>query len=137
MIPIIDKAIGMCMTKYNELSDLLYYTDHLFLAAIILDNDDIILGVNVPRSGVVCAEMVALGSVGLLNNFKNAKYIVTITKDKGGEFIVSNVCGSCRQNLLYICPQIKVVVGCIENYSTVGIRELLPYPFERIRKKRD
>ena len=137
MIPIIDCAISMCISKYNDLGDLLYFTDHLVISAIVLNNDDIVLGVNIPRSGVVCAEMVALGSVALNNSFSKAKYIVTITKDTEGKFVISNICGSCRQNLLYLCSQIEVVIGCIEEYTTLRVSELLPYPYERSRKKRD
>ena len=135
MFEIINTAISKCKEKYEKLDNLHGLTNHLFVSAIILNNDQIVYGVNIPRSGVVCAEMVALGALLLLNNYEEAKYIVTITKDVEAKYIISNMCGNCRQNLFYICPQIKIVMGDIENYFVIGIKELLPYPHDRSNSK--
>lgn len=136
MFQIISIALSKCKEKYEKLDGLRDLTNHLSVSAIILNDNQISFGVNIPRSGVICAEMVALGAILISNKYSEAKYIVTITKDAKGKYIISNMCGNCRQNLFYICPQIKVVIGDIENYSVIEIKDLLPYPHYRTGNKR-
>ena len=130
MNELISATINNCIDLIYEQKMKHSFTNHVYVSAII-SNNNIIYGLNVPKSGIVCSEMVALGQALLIDNVINLSYIITISLDKNNKPFIANMCGSCRQNLYYICPSIKVVLGYPENYYTVNLSELFPYPHYR------
>lgn len=126
---IIDKAINKCISVAMNATHVKNLTNHIVVSAIVTKDENIILGINVPKSGVICSEMVCLGAA--LVNFSNVdlSQIVTISLDSVGNPFILNMCGNCRQNLSYVCPQIKVIIGELHQYQEIPLSNLLPYPY--------
>lgn len=129
----IDYAIKNCIKLAIEQKFRHGFTKHIHVSAIVSNQNEVIYGLNIPKSGIICSEMVALGQALLNNNYTNLLYIVTISLDDNNQPFIANMCGNCRQNFHYICPQIKIVLGDLDNYSMVDLVDLLPYP--HIKKK--
>lgn len=131
MDKVIKQAIDTCITFAIKQKRLNRLTEHICVSAIICKDGNIIYGLNVPKSGVICAEMVALGEALLEHKGQELLYILTISVDEKREPYILSMCGNCRQNLYYACPQIKVLMGNLDNYYMVSLEDLLPSPYMR------
>lgn len=136
MKTIIDYAIKNCIEFAFEQKSKHSFTKHIHISAIVSNKNEIVYGLNIPKSGIICSEMVALGEALLNNVSTNLLYIVTISLDENNQPFIANMCGNCRQNLYYICPQIKIVLGSLNNYSMVDLVDLLPYPHIKKRENK-
>ncbi|KAG9243571.1 blasticidin S deaminase [Calycina marina] len=100
----------------------------------------IFTGVNFTHfTGGPCAEHVALGNAnaaGIMNRATEGEVLTLIVAvfDRGRGVV--NPCGKCRQILLDYHAGIRVVVNEGGVYRCVGIRELLPYAFEHVVRRR-
>ncbi|CRG89120.1 Blasticidin-S deaminase [Talaromyces islandicus] len=98
---------------------------HSIANAAIDSNDQVFTGVNVHHfTGGPCAELVMLGMAAAAGASK-LTYIVAIANRQGG---IPSPCGRCRQVLLDLQPQIKVIVA--EDGGgprAMAITDLLPY----------
>lgn len=128
MNKLINSAINKCIDLAYEQKLKHHFTNHIFVSAIISNNKNVIYGLNVPKSGIICSEMVALGQALLIDKSIDLLYIITISLDKNNKPYIANMCGNCRQNLYYVCPHIKTILGYPDNYYTVSLSDLLPYP---------
>lgn len=131
MDKLIKQAIDTCIVFAIKQRKLNKLTEHICVSAIICKDGSTIYGLNVPKSGVVCAEMVALGEALLEHKSQELLYILTISIDEERKPYILSMCGNCRQNLYYTCPQIKVLIGNLDNYYMVSIEDLLPSPYIR------
>lgn len=128
MNKIINAAITNCINLAYEQKAKHNFTNHIYVSAIITNNKNVIYGLNVPKSGIICSEMVALGQALLIDKAINLSYIITISLDKNNKPFIANMCGNCRQNLHYVCPNIKTILGYPDDYYTVDLSDLLPCP---------
>lgn len=81
---------------------------HSIASAAIDSNDHVYTGANVHHfTGGPCAELVVLGSAAAAGASK-LTHIVAIEKKLGR---IPSPCGRCRQVLLDLYPQIKVIVA--------------------------
>ena len=101
-------------------------TNTIASAALSCDGQ-IFSGVNVYHFAGTCAEMVVVGVAGAHGAAVDLSRIVSVgDADRG----VVNPCGRCRQVLRDLHPGIRVIVqGGASPPVTVGVDELLPYPY--------
>lgn len=125
-----NELVDECCRIYNRIERHKQLSTHLMVSGIETYSGRRVFGTNVPKSGIICAEMVALANVLIEAEPEEARYLVTVCKQKDG-FVFLLPCGNCRQNLSYICPQVKIVFkhNGIFRYQT--LRTLLPSPFIR------
>ena len=102
------------------------YSKYLVGAAILTENNTIILGCNIESKAyptTMCAERVAIFSA-LSQGYKKYKALALVTED--GAY----PCGSCRQIIHEYAGNIPIYISDGKNnYSTLTISNLLPYPF--------
>lgn len=107
-------------------------------AALLLDNDEVVLGCNIENSSyglTICAERVAVFkaiSKGKRDFLKIA--IVGDTKDKEDKLTkYAYPCGSCRQVLSEFVDHENfdvIVAKSIYDYKVIKFKDILPYSFE-------
>jgi cytidine deaminase len=104
---------------------------HFRVGAAVLGRDTHV-GANIENasySATICAERVALANAVLADD-RTLKAIAIATPDRlpGGPVNEALPCGTCRQWLAELAPQIEVIVS--ENEPSYQLKELLPLPFE-------
>ena len=78
-------------------------------------------------TGGPCAELVLLANAAADNAVSELTHIVAVGNEGRG---VLNPCGRCRQVLVDLCPEVKVVCkGREGQVEVVEARELLPYVY--------
>ena len=102
------------------------YSNYLVGAALLTDNDSIILGCNIESKAyptTLCAERVAIFSA-ISQGYEHFSAMALITQD--GAF----PCGSCRQIIYEYADDIPIYIAKdVENFATQTISDLLPFPF--------
>jgi cytidine deaminase len=102
------------------------YSNYPVGAALLTDNDSIILGCNIESKAyptTLCAERVAIFSA-ISQGYKKFSAMALITRD--GAY----PCGSCRQIIHEYAGNIPIYIAKdVENYVTQTISDLLPFPF--------
>ena len=102
------------------------YSNYPVGAALLTDNDSIILGCNIESKAyptTLCAERVAIFSA-ISQGYKHFSAMALITQD--GAY----PCGSCRQIIHEYACNIPIYISNGSNeYITKTISELLPHPF--------
>ena len=102
------------------------YSNYPVGAALLTDNDSIILGCNIESKAyptTLCAERVAIFSA-ISQGYKHFSAMALITQD--GAY----PCGSCRQIIHEYADNIPIYIAKdVENYVTQTISDLLPFPF--------
>ena len=102
------------------------YSNYPVGAALLTDNDSIILGCNIESKAyptTLCAERVAIFSA-ISQGYKHFSAMALITQD--GAY----PCGSCRQIIHEYIGEIPIYIAMNEeNYITQTISNLLPFPF--------
>jgi cytidine deaminase len=104
--------------------------NHSIVSAARTKINSIITAFNVVHfTGSSCAEPIVLGAAAAKGCLpKDLTHIVAVGARTGD---VTNPCGKCRQMMLDMCPQVKVVVIDGEGQiKVVGVRELLPFAYE-------
>jgi cytidine deaminase len=104
---------------------------HFRVGAAVLGRDTH-LGANIENasySATICAERVALANAVLADD-RDLKAIAIATPDHraGGPVNEGLPCGTCRQWMAELAPQIEVIVS--ENAPGYRLEELLPLSFE-------
>jgi cytidine deaminase len=102
---------------------------HQVVSAAYTKDNTIITAFNLTHfTGGPCAEQALFGAACAQSYLPtDLRYIVAVSETKR---TVINPCGKCRQIMLDICEDIKVVVRDGEGeLSVVGVKELLPFPF--------
>ena len=100
--------------------------DHCVASAALSSDDKIYTGVNVSHfTGGPCAESVVLGNAAAAG-VQKLTHIVAVRYKKTG---VINPCGRCRQMLLDLHPDIKVIVTGPDGIKTESVLALLPYAY--------
>lgn len=120
--------------------------DHTVCCAALSSAGRIFTGVNVFHfSGGPCAESVAFGNAAAAGvssvyapgvkdadgNVEKLVCCVAVANDQRG---VISPCGRCRQMMLDYYPEIRVIVRVGEDLKTVGMDELLPFPYLNVLK---
>jgi len=126
----VEALVKECKTIMSQQRRMQRRSRNLSVSAAMLDNGTYVYGVNIPRSGIICSEMVALGNSLLASPESDMLYIVTLLMH-GDETEVVLPCGNCRQNLLYVYPNVSVVRFNNGLYQLEKIRDLLPLAYER------
>ena len=102
------------------------YSNYPVGAALLTRDNKIILGCNIESKAyptTLCAERVAFFSA-LSKGYKEFSKLALITND--GAY----PCGSCRQIIYEFSKDITIYVATdLNNYNTIKISELLPFPF--------
>ncbi|RDW69006.1 cytidine deaminase family protein [Aspergillus mulundensis] len=97
--------------------------DHSVASAAMASDGRIFTGVNVYHfTGGPCAELVVLG-VAAAAGATRLTHIVAVGNNHRG---ILSPCGRCRQVLLDLQPEIRVIVGQKDNERCVPIAELMP-----------
>jgi len=102
---------------------------HCVISAAYTKDNTIITAFNVTHfTGGPCAEQALIGAAAAQGYLpKDLRCIVAVVE---GRRTVINPCGKCRQIMLDLCDEIKVIVRDAEgNLSMVGVEELLPFPY--------
>jgi cytidine deaminase len=83
---------------------------------------------NASYGATICAERVAMANAVLADD-RNLRAIAIATPDRpsGGSVNEALPCGTCRQWLAELAPQIEVIIS--EDESGYQLKELLPFPF--------
>jgi len=102
---------------------------HQVVSAAYTKDNTIITAFNLTHfTGGPCAEQALFGAAcaqGYLPT--DIKCIVAVSETKR---TVINPCGKCRQIMLDICEDVKVIVRDAKGeLSIVGVKELLPFPY--------
>jgi cytidine deaminase len=138
--------ISVATAVINNIS--LSFKTHSVSSAVLTSDGRTFTGVNVSHfTGGLCAESVALGTAaaaGVIHENKEDKsdkkttltHIVAVGNNDRG---ILNPCGRCRQTLLDMWPDIRVLVSEGPYISAerekrarvVGIKELLPWAYYR------
>ena len=97
--------------------------DYSVASAALAEDGRIFTGVNVYHfNGGPCAELVTLGVAAAAGPPKLTHIVAVANEGRG----VLNPCGRCRQVLLDLHPDIKVIVNDRDVAKVVNVRELLP-----------
>ncbi|CAI7659202.1 unnamed protein product [Penicillium palitans] len=103
--------------------------NHSVASAALSSNGQVFTGVNVFHfTGGPCAELVVLG-VAASAGTPRLSHIVAVGED-GGDGVILNPCGRCRQVLHDLHPDIRTIVQKGGEVKSVTIEELLPYSYE-------
>lgn len=107
------------------------YSDYAVGAALLLDNGDIITGVNVENSsfgGTVCAERSAVFTA-VSQGFRNFKSIAVVTDSSPP----AAPCGFCRQVLAEFAPDLPIILSNTKGEITeTNLNALLPMQFKLV-----
>ncbi|KAL4905426.1 hypothetical protein BDW74DRAFT_184984 [Aspergillus multicolor] len=97
--------------------------DHSVASAAMASDGRIFIGVNVYHfTGGPCAELVVLGVAAAAGATQLTRIVAVGNNHRG----VLSPCGRCRQVLLDLQPDIRVIVGQKDKERSVPIAELLP-----------
>lgn len=98
------------------------FTAHTVAAAALTTTGATLTGINVYHfTGGPCAELVPLG------NAAGAELALMVAVRNEGRGVL-NPCGRCRQVLVELCPEVRVVVRGGDGWvEVVGVRDLLPW----------
>lgn len=104
---------------------------HHVASAIKTKNGNIYPGLHLDCDGFDnCAEPIAIANACLAND-RDIVLAVAVMKDgKTQKVNIINPCGNCLQHFLVFAPNIEVVVQTPQGIRRLGLRELLPYPYE-------
>ena len=107
------------------------YSNYAVGAALLLDNGDIITGVNVENSsfgGTVCAERSAVFTA-VSQGFRNFKSIAVVTDSSPP----AAPCGFCRQVLAEFAPDLPIILSNTKGEITeINLNALLPMQFKLV-----
>ena len=110
----------------NTINSIRFSENHSVATATISSDGRVFTGVNVYHfTGGPCAELVVLG-VAAAAGIEQLTHIVTVGNKQRG---ILNPCGRCRQVLLDLHPDIKVIVTGPSGLAVESIRDLLPYMY--------
>lgn len=105
------------------------YSNYAVGAALLLDNGDIITGVNVENAsfgGTVCAERSAVFTA-VSQGFKNFKSIAVVTESSPP----TAPCGFCRQVLAEFAPDLPIILSNTKGeIIETNLNTLLPMQFK-------
>ncbi|WP_438864848.1 cytidine deaminase [Neptunicella sp.] len=104
------------------------YSHYPVGAAVLLDNGEVISGVNIENAAYpsgICAERVALGNA-ISQGYKNI-VAVAVYSPKGD----ISPCGMCRQFISEFGADILLVFQWQGEIKQVTIKELLPFSFDQ------
>jgi len=130
---LVEKSVEAQSSSYSP------YSHFKVGAAILLDNDSVVLGSNQENAAYpsgLCAERVAIFSCGAIHPNKKIKAIaISASTDKFDLNELLAPCGACRQSMLEyehkqgeeIIVLLKGVDSLVVEFSSV--RDLLPIPF--------
>lgn len=104
------------------------YSNYAVGAALLLDNGEIITGVNIENAsfgGTVCAERSAVFSA-VSQGFKNFKAIAVVTESSPP----ASPCGLCRQVLAEFAPDLPIIMANTKGeMAETNLGTLLPMQF--------
>jgi cytidine deaminase len=99
---------------------------HTTAAAARAGDGSILTGLNVCHfTGGPCAELVVLGRAAAEGVEDLTQIVAVGDRDRG----VVSPCGRCRQVLLDLFPDIRVIVPTGQSVRAVAIHELLPWAY--------
>lgn len=101
--------------------------DHSVAAAAADSAGAVFTGMNVFHfTGGPCAEPVVIGQAVASSRIQLPLTTMVAVSDRG----VIPPCGRCRQIMIDLYPEIRVLVSGPDELMSVPIRELLPYAYE-------
>ncbi|MGM7778516.1 hypothetical protein ACSVHC_21225 [Arthrobacter sp. KNU-44] len=105
--------------------------NHRVAAAMRGESGTIYLGLHIGSKRInVCAESSALANARIAQE-ASIRSSVAVSMDPHGEPQVTNPCGVCRELLRNYGPEATVLVDAGGEVGSVGLEELLPYPWMR------
>lgn len=105
--------------------------NHRVAAAMRGESGAIYLGLHIGSKRInVCAESSALANARIAQE-ASIRSSVAVSMDEYGEPQVTNPCGVCRELLRNYGAEATVLVDAGGEVGSVGLEELLPYPWMR------
>ena len=110
------------------------YSNFKVGAALLLEDGSIVGGCNIENQGIqsCCAERTAFIKA-LSEGKKNFKKIAVVAKRENGKYILTTLCGYCRQFMSEFCKKDFIILGYDEEKDVIvehTLEELLPYNFD-------
>lgn len=127
-MPLTEQETGLIQTATATINNIPVSDDYSVASSALASDGRVFTGVNVYHfTGGPCAELVVLG-VAAAAAAERLTHIVAVANENRG---ILSPCGRCRQVLLDLHPDIKVILPAPHGQGrVVGIRDLLPSAYE-------